>query len=88
MSDARGVAFSVLGYISPVSGEVFSESWKCSGVPSHFVSFVIINDTRPEDNRTELTVSVTSITGDLTPRSHEILASKDVYIKCVCVCVG
>lgn len=63
---ARGVAFTVLGYVLHVSNKVIIQSWRCSPVPSHFLSFVIIKEMKPEDNQTPILFSIDSITGENT----------------------
>ena len=77
---ARGVAFSVLGY--KVSRGRFAKNWQCSGVPTNFLSFVIINKVMSGDDKTELTFNVTSFTGDSIEESYLIHASTcfGVYI--------
>ena len=62
MGGARGVAFSVLGYEVPFA--MFAKSWQCSGVPTNYLSFVIIDEVEPGDNETELMINVTSFTGE------------------------
>ena len=74
MGGARGVAFSVLGYRLPSAQ--FAKSWQCSGVPTNFLSFVIIDGVRADDNLTELMFNVISFTGDSTPEDYAIRACK------------
>ena len=66
MGGARGVAFSVLGYEDPQIAQIamFAKSWQCSGVPTNYLSFVIIDEVEPGDNETELMINVTSFTGE------------------------
>ena len=71
---ARGVAFSVLGY--SFSSVEISKNWQCSGVPTNFLSFVIIDGVRADDNLTELMFNVISFTGDSTPEDYAIRACK------------
>ena len=66
MGGARGVAFSVLGY----NEDQFLRNYQCSGVPTNFLSFVIIDGVRPSDNRTEMTFNVISFTGDNTQGNY------------------
>ena len=65
---ARGVAFSVLGYLD--------KNLQCSGVPTNFLSFMIIDGVRADDNLTELMFNVVSFTGDSTPEYYAIRACK------------
>ena len=74
MGGVRGVAFSVLGYKLPVVR--FAKNWQCSGVPTNFLSFVIIDGVRADDNLTELMFNVISFTGDSTPEDYAIRACK------------
>ena len=75
---ARGVAFSVLFYTIPILR--FNNSWLCSGVPTDYLSFIIIDEVKPSDNQTKLTFSVTSLPGDVISESYMINA-------CKCTCV-
>ena len=86
MGGARGVAFSVLGYKVPFAP--FAKSWQCSGVPTNYLSFVIIDKVEPGDNETELMVNVTSFTGESMQGDYAIHASMcfSVYIKIINVC--
>ena len=81
MGGARGVAFSVLGYKVPFAP--FAKSWQCSGVPTNYLSFVIIDKVEPGDNETELMVNVTSFTGESGQGDYAIHACMcfSVYIK-------
>ena len=80
---ARGVAFSVLGYTASIPNKTLMESERCSGLPTDYISFVIINEVKPEDNLTQLTFNITSIPGDKTIGQYQVKACK-----CMCVCGG
>ena len=83
---ARGVAFSVIGYKFHVSR--LTRSWQCSGVPTSFLSFVIIDEVRPSDNLTKVMFDVTSFSGDVTSGGYSIQACMFIFMfVCVCVCV-
>ena len=81
---ARGVAFSVIGY--KVHIRHFTQSWQCSGVPTNFLSFVIIDEVRPSDKLTKVMFDVTSFTGDVTSGGYSIQACMFIFI-CLCVCM-
>lgn len=68
----RSLAFSVLGYT--FSSAQFDKSWQCSGIPTNFLSFVIIDRVMPTDDQTELVFNVTSFTEDYTPGRYRISA--------------
>ena len=89
MGGARGVAFSVLGYEVPIA--LFAKSWQCSGVPTNYLSFVIIDEVEPGDNETELMINVTSFTGESMQRDYAIHTRMcfSVYniIKCKIKCI-
>ena len=70
---ARGMAFSVLGYKVP-GGRQFAKNWQCSGVPTNFLSFVIIDKVDSGDNSTEMKFNVVSFTGDNTQGNYRIHA--------------
>ena len=72
MGGARGVAFSVLGYEVPIQFAMFAKSWQCSGVPTNYLSFVIIDEVEPGDNETELMINVTSFTGESMQEDYAI----------------
>ena len=74
MDGARGVAFSVLGY--KFQSVQFAKNWQCSGVPTDFLSFVIIDGVQADDNLTELMFNVISFTGDSTPEDYAIHTCK------------
>lgn len=69
---ARGVAFSVLGYISSSSDETILESWRCSGVATHFLSFVIVSELTEEDHRSQLSYMIHSLTGEDTDGDYAV----------------
>ena len=72
MAGARGVAFSVLGY--KLTFAQFAKNWQCSGVPTNFLSFVIIDRVTLSDNRTEMMFNVISFTGDNTQGNYPVHA--------------
>ena len=80
MGGARGVAFTVLGYVVHSLDKVIIDSWKCSGFPNRFLSFVIINEMKPEDNQTQLLFNIDSITGDNT-RDDSYLIQTCTFVK-------
>ena len=69
---ARGVAFSVLGY--ELFHSELSMDFQCSGVPTNYLSFVIIDGVEPGDEQTELMFNVTSFTGATTEDKYSIHA--------------
>ena len=69
---ARGVAFSVLGYIAGDNVDVHIESERCSGVPTQYVSFMMVDDANLEDNDTHVMFNISSILGDLTTATYTI----------------
>ena len=71
--EARGVAFSVLGYKFP-SAPYYAKNWQCSGVPTNYLSFVIIDGVKTSDNHTEPMFNVISYTGDNTQGNYPIHA--------------
>ena len=74
---ARGVAFLVLGYMAFESdGDIHIESEKCSGVPSDYLSFLMIEEARSEDNGTQVEVEVVALLGDSTERSFTLKTCK------------
>ena len=85
MGGARGVAFSVLGYEDPTAQ--FPMSWQCSGVPTNYLSFVIIDEVEPGDNETELMINITSFTGESMQGNYAIHAGMcfSVYNTNVCI---
>ena len=68
MGGARGVAFSVLGY-EFFHGE-HPMDLQCSGVPTNYLSFVIIDGVEPGDEQTEMLFNVISFTGDNTQGNY------------------
>jgi hypothetical protein len=74
----RGVAFSVLGY----KFHYFAKSWQCSGVPTNYLSFVIINKVEPSDDQTELVINVTSFTGEWKQGNYSIHACTCFSVYC------
>ena len=75
MGGARGVAFSVLGY--ELFHSELSMDYQCSGVPTNYLSFVIIDRVEPGDELKELMFNVTSFSGATT---------EDKYLIHACMC--
>ena len=82
LGGARGVAFSVLGYVIHNPSENIVESWRCSGVASHYLSFVIIDEMKPGDNQT-LMFNIISAAGDITKGTYPIQVCEFVRVRII-----